>query len=698
MKRLNHKILNYTYITILFLVLISMTGFSLENPAKKDITFESLYSFETAGGLQLSPDGKRLLFTSRKADPETGGSRSTIRLMDTDGKNKQILTMKGKSAWSLRWIDGGKRIAFLSSVNKNVQVFTYQLETKEVKQITDYPTGVSDYVWSPTNDGLAFVSSVYPENASPEYFIERKKKEAAVKHSGKLYDKLLYRPYSRWDDGTITHVFYMDLKTGNVTDVTPGPHYAPTSHLGGRSDIAFSADGKTIAFTMNTDPVKAVSTNNDVFTVDVPVNGKSANPLQSRKKISTGNGCDVDPRFSTDGKYMLYSRMAREKYEADQKEIILIDLKNGNRRNMTKDLDRTLSSFFWSNNSKYIYLTCGDKGYTSLYRIETLTGKMTKLLGGVYFHSVNVDPEDRNLYLMKGSPAEPAEIFRYNLKSKSFTRLTDYSDIFVNNYKLGKTEVFWYKGAYGDPVQGFITFPAEYDKSNPTKKYPMIMNFHGGPEGAWNANFSNYGGNVHLFAAHGYIVVKINVHGSSSYGIKFQEAILKNWGVVDIEDVMTGLDYLLKTYPAIDAGKVAAMGRSYGGFMVNMLNGRTDRFKCFISVDGIFDQVSSYYATDELWFMETEFGGTPEESPEIYKRSSPATYSANFKTPALIIHGGRDYRVDPSQGFGMYTALQRKGIPSQLLFFPDEPHYFRKLQTWKYAYEVQFKWLKRWLK
>jgi dipeptidyl aminopeptidase/acylaminoacyl peptidase len=661
--------------------------FSTQVNAKSPVTFDSLYSFESVTDVQLSPDGKWITFVTQKSSVEENKSLSRIWLMEVSGKNMKKISPEEKSAWQPCWVEQGKGIAFLSVAASNVQVFSYDIASGNIKQVTDYASGIKDFLWSPTNEGLAFVSPVYPGDNSLEYYLEQKKKEAGVPHSGKLYEKLLFRPYSVWDDGTITHIFYFNFKDGSITDVTPGDQYAPTSHLGGSRDISFSADGKTIAFTMNTDPVKTISTNNDVFSADLSG--------QHRKRISTGKGSDVNPRFSPDGKYFLYTQMAREQYESDQKDIILIDLKSGSRKNLTENFDRTLSQIFWLKNSKHIYFTCDDKGYNSFYVIDVSPGQMNCLLENVCFSSVNIDSNGKNIIMIKSTPNRPGEVCHYDIKSKTYTQLTHFSDDFVTGCDLAKTETFWYRGAKNDPVMGFISFPADFDKN---KKYPLIFLFHGGPEGAWTANYSNYVANIHLMAARGYITVKINPHGSSSYGLAFQEAILGNWGIVDVEDVLKGLDYLIKEYPCIDPGRIAGLGRSYGGFLVNYLNGKTNRFKCFIAVDGIFDQVLGYYTTDELWFMENEFKGTPFTSPEIYKRSSPMTYVENFNTPCLVIHGGRDYRVDLSQGIAMYTALQRKGVPSQLLIFPDEPHYFRKLQTWKYVYQVQFEWLERWLK
>lgn len=685
----------------IFIIILSLTPglFSTAAPGEKlPVTFESLYSFPAVSGVSLSPDGSKLVVSARENNVEKNSGVSVLWLMNADGSSLKKITPDGQSGWNHQWVDNGKRVAFLSVGLSGVQVFTYTIADGSIKTVTNYPAGVKNYVWSPTDDGLVFVSKVYPENNSLEYYWKRQNEEKAAKHSGKLYDKLLFRPYDHWDDGTVTHIFYHRFSDSRVIDITPGKYFAPTSHLGGYHDIAFSADGKTVAFTMNTDPVKAVSTNNDIFTVNIDGTG--------RKRITTGKGCDIDPRFSPDGQYLLYAQMARPAYEADQKDLILIRLDTGKRKNLTASFDRTLREIFWSPDSKYVYFTCQDKGFYSLYRIAIPSGKMKKILGNACFSSIHMAYGKKgktkhratHIFMVKSEPHRPNEVFKYDMASGKYQRLTRFTDDFINKYALAKTEVFWYTGARNEKVQGFITFPPGYDKTNTTKKYPMVMLFHGGPEGAYTASYTNYCGNVLHFAAKGYIAVKINPHGSSSYGLKFQEAILGNWGNVDIQDVLKGLDYLLKTYPAIDAGRVGGAGRSYGGFLVNYLNGVTDRFKCFVSIDGIFDQVSNYYTSDELWFPEMEFKGTPLTNPECYKKSSPSTHEANFKTPALVIHGGRDYRVDLAQGISMYTALQRNNIPSRLLVFPDEPHYFRKLQTWKCVYEIEFQWLDKWLK
>ncbi|MBU1100225.1 MAG: S9 family peptidase [Bacteroidetes bacterium] len=678
------KSILYGRFIVSIIILLSLSWITIN--AQSKVTFESLYSFDYITDVKLSPDAAQLAIVSRLGDVEANQSKYSIYIMNVDGGNLKLAAEKVHYSTNLTWVSDTE-IAYKGWTQSGSQVVKANIITGDKTVVTSIPQGVGDFVWSPTGKGLALVTDVYPEDNSFEYYEKREKEKSEKKHSGLLYDKLLFRPYYKYDDGTITHLFYQDLTSGKLTDVTPGKDCAPSSHLNGAKDIAFSSDGKSVAFTMNTDPVKALSTNNDVFVVNIDGT--------KRKRITTSKGNDNDPRFSPDGKYLFYHQMARELYESDQRDIILVDLKTDERINLTKDFDRTLRETFWSKDSEKIFFTCGDKAKNALYQIEIGNGNITKLVDGESFENVNIDEEKGIVYLTMSRVNKPGEVYSYNLGDKEYTQLTHFADEFVDKYQLSESETFWYEGGQGDMVHGFITYPVDYD---PAKKYPMVMLFHGGPEGAWSESFSNYGWNDQLMAANGYFVVKINPHGSSSFGMKFQEDLLGKWGVIDIEDVLKGLDFVLAKYPSIDPERVGGLGRSYGGFLVNMLNGKTDRFKCFVSVDGEVDQVMGYYATDELWFPHTEFKGSPLDSPEIYKQSSPITFAANFKTPALILHGGRDYRVDLSQGIAMHTALQLNNVPSQILIFPDEGHYYLKLQTWKYAYEVQFEWLERWLK
>lgn len=667
----------FSFIVFLFLV----TSFIF---SQQKVTFESVYSFENPGSVKISPDGKLLLYSVSKSDIEKRTYSSSLFLMNTDGTGKKLVKENANSA---NWIEGGKKIIFLAPGEDGMQIYSYEVKSGSVEKITDMKDGVDSYVWSPLNNAILITKNVYRENNSFEYLEKKNAEKKNKKHTGMLYDELLFRPYSRWDNGTVSHIYYYDFATKQLKDITPGKFDAPASHLGGNEDITFSPDGKKIAYTSNTDPVKAISTNNDIFLVNT--DGSNTERITEKK------GNDNYPVFSPDGKYIVYAEMDSIGYESDQKDLIFYNINSKEKKNLTAVFDYSVDDIIWTSDSKNVYITCKEKGFDALYKINISKGDIKNIVKGHCFGNVSISNDEKYFYCTKSQPDRPAEIYSYNINKKEFKQLTSLTDSFVKNYNIPKTEVFWYKGAYGDSVMAFITYPVNYDAS---KKYPLVFLFHGGPEGDWDGSWSNYGGNVNVIASDGYFVIKPNIHGAASYGAKFKEAILKHWGKVDQEDVFKCIEYVKEKYPAVNTDKIGASGRSYGGFLVNWLNGQTDKFSCFVSVDGIFDHVMEYYSTDELWFPEMEFGGTPMTNREEFIRASPGTYAHNFKTPTLVAHGGRDYRVDLSQGIAMFTALKRKGIDTRFLYFPEEGHYFFNPQNWKYFYQLQSEWFEKYLK
>jgi dipeptidyl aminopeptidase/acylaminoacyl peptidase len=321
-------------------------------------------------------------------------------------------------------------------------------------------------------------------------------------------------------------------------------------------------------------------------------------------------------------------------------------------------------------------------------------GQLELLLDDAVYTDLAVSPDGKYLVLSRSLADEPYELFRYDIKKEKLTRLTFFTDGVVNSLDLSRPEDFWFAGFNGDSVHGFLTLPPFME---PGEKYPLVLLIHGGPQWCWLGDFNYYGWNTQLVAAQGYVVAQIDPHGSLGYGLAFKEYVSGNWGRGDYEDLMLGVDYLIERYSFIDSNRLAALGRSYGGFMVNWICGHTDRFSCLIGIDGSANEVSSYGTTEELWFPEWEFSGTPWSNPEEYRRASPLTYAADFRTPTMLIHGQRDYRVDLSEGLQMFTALQRMGVPSQFLYYPDEGHNARKIRNLRYGYEQQFDWLRRWL-
>jgi dipeptidyl aminopeptidase/acylaminoacyl peptidase len=354
-----------------------------------------------------------------------------------------------------------------------------------------------------------------------------------------------------------------------------------------------------------------------------------------------------------------------------------------------------VGGYFWSHDGGSIWFEAIEHGFVHIYRVDVQTSRIDTILTDAVYSSLSLSPDGGFLMLTMSLADQPYEVYRYDIGSRKLTRLSYFTAPIVEDIDLSPAGEFWFQGFNGDSVHGFLTRPPAYD---PDSIYPLALLIHGGPQWCWLGNFNYYGWNTQLMAAQGYIVAQIDPHGSVGYGLEFKEYVSGHWGIGDYRDLMLGVDHLLANYPEIDSTRMAALGRSYGGFMANWICGHTDRFDCLLSVDGDYNQVSAYGTTEELWFPEWEFRGTPYDNPEEYHRASPATYASGFSTPTMVIHGQKDYRVDLSEGLQMFTALQRQGVPSEFVYFPDEGHSIRKLANLRYVYAKQLDWLSRWLK
>jgi dipeptidyl aminopeptidase/acylaminoacyl peptidase len=519
----------------------------------------------------------------------------------------------------------------------------------------------------------------------------------------KIINSLLFRVWNYWKDGKRSHVFVVPVTGGTAKDLMQGDDYdCPPVDLGASTiDYVFSPDGKEVCITMNTDPMVAISTNNDLFIL--PVTGGE------KKRITTNKANDNQPVYSPDGKYIAYRAMARPMFEADQYDLMLYDRKTGTAVNITEKFDRSIGEVIWSSDSKNLYFIAEDMGYEPTYQISLKTGKKGELIGEepkkVFDKSFNskikITPDGKTLLFLREKTNMPREVFSFDLTAKDVTKslkqISNVNTVKIAELEMNSLEEFWFEGAGGTKVHGFILKPPKFDA---TKKYPMLYLIHGGPQGAWGDDF-HYRWNLQMFASPGYVVVAVNPRGSTGYGQQFTDEITGDWGGKVYEDLMKGVDYVLANYNFIDKDKLAAAGASYGGYMINWIAGHTDRFKCLVSHAGVYDLNTDYLATEELWFAEWEFKGTPWENPELYKKMAPSTYAGNFgkfRTPTLVIHGELDFRVPVTEGIQMFTALQRQGVPSKLIYFPDEGHHILKPQNSELWYNSVLDWFKQWLK
>ncbi len=663
-----------------FLVAFLFTILTYAQP-KRVITFDDLISCGRVSDPQISPDGKTVAFVVTWQLKEENKSTSNIYLVSvTGGDTRQLTNAKGGNN-SPRWMPDGKTIAFISTRDGGSQIWTISVDGGEAMKVSHIATEASGLIVSPDGKWFAFSSDVYPDCLDEDCNAKRLEAVEKNKVKAKIFTTLPYRVWNSWKDGKRSHLFVMPSNGGKTTDVTPGEYDTPPIDLGGNWDYTFSPDSKEIAFTRNPDTLIAVSTNNEIYIV--PMTGGTP------KNISNNPANDSQPLYSPDGKYIAYRMMRRAGFEADRRELVLYERVSGKLVNLTEKFDYSVNNVIWSPDSKSLFFNADDKGNVSIFKVTVNDKNVTTILDKGSNASLQLTPDGKTLVFMEETAKTPTELFRINPDGKGLEQITVINTEKISQLEMNSLENFWFDGAAGTRVQGFILKPPFFSAKN---KYPLIFLVHGGPQGQWGDEF-HYRWNAQMFASRGYIVVMINPRGSTGYGQKFTDEISKDWGGKVYEDLMNGSDYVLKNYSFIDSNRMAAAGASYGGYMMNWILGHTNRFRCIVSHDGVFNPASAYGTTEELWFNEWEFGGTPYTNPELYKKWSPMEFAQNFKTPTLVIHGQQDYRLDVSEGFQLFTALQRQGVKSKMLYFPDEFHFVVKPQNAELWYKTVLDWI-----
>ncbi len=674
----------FCFIFVFFVFISLSTAF----PEEHMLTFDDFIRIKRINDPQISPSGDLIAFVVTKMDKEQNRSNSDIWIIPSQGGEPWQLTTSPESDVNPRWSPDGKRIAFISTRDGSAQIWTIDPRQGEASKLSDLSAGASGPIWSPDGGHIAFVSPVFPE--CPDEECNKRKNEGRKKSlvKAQIFEHLLFRHWNAWRNGKRNHLFIIPSEGGKALDLTPGDYDTPPISLGSNQDYIFSPDGKEICLVRNLDPQLKISlgTNNDLFITSI--DGEKI------EKITTSKANDNSPRYSPDGRFIAYRAMARAGFEADKYSLIVYDRKNQIKTNLTGNLDRSVNEILWSPDSFYLYFTYQEKGRMSLARVSLQSRKIERVLEGHYLQSIFISPDGGKIFFLKQSIHHPADIYSYDLKTKNIAQLTDFNGGLVKNIKLNPAEEFWFEGAQGEKVHGFLLKPPFFESS---KKYPLVMLIHGGPQGAWSDNF-HYRWNAQMFASPGYVVAMINFHGSTGYGQAFTDSISGDWGGSPYEDLMEGCDYLLSQYDFIDKDRLAAAGASYGGYMIDWIEGHTERFKCLISHSGVFDLRSMYGSTEELWFPEWEFNGTPWDNKEMYERWSPSAYVANFRTPCLVIHSQNDFRVPVTQGFQFFTSLQRMKVPSKFLYFPDENHFVQKPQNAELWWKTVHDWLATYLK
>jgi dipeptidyl aminopeptidase/acylaminoacyl peptidase len=667
-----------------------------------------------------SPDGKWVVFDCEDVDLEANTRISHLWIVSAQGGDARRLNQTTNHEERPRFSPDGKRLIWTSKATDPTQIWMCDFDTSagtlvgQPHQVTDISTGVDGGIWSPDGKNIVFVSAVYPDCKDDAC---NKKRDEELKNSkvkAKIFTKLFYRHWSAFSDFKRSHLFVQSVGRDSVEpapqsvalpmneprDLTPGDHDVPPFHLGGQDMYAISPDGQELAYTSNIDEVEGTSTNNEILIVPITAGNRQSG--SDPKKISTGPGNDSTPLYSPDGRYIAWRSQARAGFESDKWRLLVQDRQSGETRDLTEKFDRSVGSFTWVDSNSIIF-SAEDHGEMPIWialaagpqrgqssHIESKTGSI---------HADDLVWANGTLFFSRMSVRAPNEIWKHDLEGAHdqggrFEQITHINDVLLLQIDMQPLESFTFKGANDEDVQGFMVKPPAFD---PNKRYPLKFLIHGGPQGAWGNSWT-YRWNAELFAANGYVVVMINFHGSTGYGQKFTDSISGDWGGKPYVDLMKGLDYVEKTYPFIDKNREAALGASYGGYMANWLLGHTDRFKCIVSHDGTFNTESAYGTTEELWFPEWEFNGPPWKQRELYRKWSPHLFADKFKTPTLVIHGQNDYRLDVSEGFQLFTALQRLKVPSKMLYFPDEGHWVLKPQNSRLWYKTVNDWVDQWCK
>jgi len=652
-------------------------------------SIHDMLAMDRIGDPQLSPDGKQIVFVRRVTDLEANRGRSDLWLAAPDGSNLRRLTSHPAGEHNPRWAPDGKSVWFVSSREESSQVWRIPVDGGEAQQVSSLPLDVSSMAISPDGKRVAVSLEVFPDCDSIQCTVDRLEEQAARKSTARVYDELLYRHWDFWKDGRRNHVFVMDADGSGAVDVMPGMVAdCPSRPFGGPEDYTFTPDSNGIVFAArDAGREEAWSTDFDLYHVSVDA------PSKRRNLTEANNAWDAQPSFSPDGKTLAYLAMREPGYESDRFRVVAHSWPGGKERVLTEKWDRSPGGANWSADSKTIYVSAGDVGHRSLFAIDAASGKVSDVVSRKGSVRWIADAGDRLLFSMDHMRS-PVELYSVDKQGGPMRQLTDINGEKLALARMGEPKQFSFAGWNDEKVHGWIVTPADFD---PKKKYPVAFLIHGGPQGSFSTSF-HYRWNPQAYAGAGYAVVTVDFHGSTGYGQAFTDSIQGDWGGKPLEDLQKGLAAALKQNAWMDGERVCALGASYGGYMINWIAGNwSDRFRCLVNHDGNLDERLAYYDTEELWFPERDHKGTPWDNPESYEKHNPVNYVKNWKTPMLVIHGALDYRVVDTQGMSTFTALQRRGIPSKFVYFPDENHWVLQPHNSIFWHDTVLEWLDQWI-
>ena len=643
--------------------------------APRGFTVEDLVTMERVGSPALAPDGNRVVYTVRTTDMGKNRGHTDLYLVDLRAAHPtpQRLTSDAASSTDPAWSPNGDAIYFISSRSGSGQVWRMPAAGGEALRVTDLPLDVDAFRVAPTGDRMLLSMAVFRDCADLACTKARLDAKEKDKASGKIYDRLFVRHWDTWADGRNAVLYSAPLDAAGRVTATPVSLSGsldgdvPSKPFGDREEFRFSPDGKTVVFSVRiAGKTEAWSTNFDLYAV--PATGGTP-----RNLTVDNNAWDTKSVFSPDGRTLAYLAMTRPGFEADRYHIVLLDLATGKKRNVAESWDRSPGSIRWTADGKTLVADAEDIGQHRLFAIDVAGGKVSPLTDRGAIGSFDV--RGNTVAYTQTNLASGAQLFSIQLGSNKPTQLTHVNEQKLADVRWGDYEQFSFKGANGDTVYGHVMKPWNYE---PGKKYPIAFLVHGGPQGSFG-NAWSYRWNPQVYAGAGYATVFIDFHGSTGYGQKFTDAISGDWGGKPFEDLKKGLAAAVAKYDWLDPSHACALGASYGGYMMNWIESHwSDGFKCIVNHDGVFDTRGMAYSTEEQWFTDWENGGPYFAVPEKHERFNPVLHVNKWKTPMLVVQGDLDFRIPTTQGLSTFTALQRRGIESKLLVFPDENHWVLK--------------------
>ena len=655
---------------------------------KRAFEISDLYRIESVADFAISPDGEKIAMAVAKKNLEKGESKTTIYITDRNGEKKEtVMTLDWCSG--LVWSRDGKELYFGTSDKKaknkekkgdyssHEQMFRASAKKgAKMKAVTNFSMGASGAVLSNDERYVLFSSKIYPEaGADNELNYKYHKKATDGPVQAHVADSLLYRHWTSWNDGKREHIILFDTKKGTYTDLTPGDYDSPIFMLGGGNGFGISPDGKEVCFSSNRSKHPEANTNSDVFITDI--NGKKLVNI-----TASNEGWDGDAQYSPNGKYIAYKQQLTPGYESDMINLVVYNRENSEKKVLTEALDNWVDGYKWAADSKSIYFSAEAPGHRRLYNV-TLDGKMTQLTDEVTVGAFDVD-KNGDIVFAATTVGKPSALYSLAKSDKEPKQITHFNDKLESEVDIRSDEIMWVKGAEGADIEVFIVKPHGFD---PKKKYPLVLNVHGGPQQQWTNSFR---GDWQVYPGRGYIVAFCNPHGSTGYGQDFTRAISGDWGGKPFDDLMAVCDTLEKL-PFVDKDRMGAMGWSFGGYMMNWFQAKTKRFKCLASMMGVYNLKSMWGATEELWFPNFDLEGRPWDS-EQYVRFSPSEYIKDFNTPTLIITGEKDFRVPYTQSLEYFSALQSLDIESQLIVFTNDGHWPNDVKSMPLYYAAHLAW------